>query len=429
MAQPSQLSKAVNFRVNYIPIEIQNGFVLDSVVCTYDPGFSHFNTFHFKYNSSGQLIWEDDMGALVLSSFDSSSHRVVNVYYQMFSDNSYNEKGLLSLQNVQYYPDSVLNDFVHFIYSYDANDRIISVNYTSNGDTTISNTYQYNSSGNLTSYHWDNHAIGMVDSSIMEYDSLGRLKSRLDSKDDSPNGYFYNYDSTGNVFCTIVDCNDLPTDTMQIHRFRYDGSDRELLDIYWPGDTSYYEKVVSTYDGSGKILSIIDSSYHSGTWAWPPPYNFSYNSDNNLDSCVTGEEENNYCQPKGILLYDHYGNAFLEWFDSGYKGFKIFPYYSNLSSVGVTKSKSTPTNFYLSQNYPNPFNPSTTIRYDLSGNYFVSLKVYDVLGREVATLVNARQPAGSHSVTFNADRFPSGVYFYRLVSDSYTASRKMIFIK
>jgi antitoxin component YwqK of YwqJK toxin-antitoxin module len=426
MAQPSQLSRTVNFRNNYIPIEIQNGFVLDSVAYIHPVSQS----VHFKYNSGGQMIWEDDLGALVLSSIDSSSHRVVNVSYQLFSDNSYNEKGLLSLQNVHYYADSVLQNYYSIVYSYDGDNRIQSKIYpASNGDTAISNTYQYDSSGNLTSYYWHRHNPDMVDSSIMEYDSLGRLKSRLDSKNDSPNGYFYNYDSTGNVFCTIVDFNDLPTDTMQIHQFRYDGSGRELLDIYWPGDTSYYEKVVSTYDGSGKILSIIDSSYHSGTWAWPPPYNFSYNSDNNLDSCVTGEEENNYCQPKGILLYDNYGNAFFEGFDNGYRFYKIFPYYSKLSALGVTNSISTPRDFYLSQNYPNPFNPTTVINYQLPVTGDVTLKVYDVLGREVRTLVDGRQTAGSHSIGFSADKLPSGVYFYSITAGAFHQVRKMVLMK
>ncbi len=92
--------------------------------------------------------------------------------------------------------------------------------------------------------------------------------------------------------------------------------------------------------------------------------------------------------------------------------------------------------FSLFQNYPNPFNPSTVIGYQLSAVSHVTLKIYDVLGREVKTLVNERQDAGSHSVTFDASYLPSGVYFYRLSAGSltgqvgsYSATKKLLLLK
>ncbi len=87
------------------------------------------------------------------------------------------------------------------------------------------------------------------------------------------------------------------------------------------------------------------------------------------------------------------------------------------------------TQFELPQNYPNPFNPTTVISYQLSAVGYVTLKVYDVLGREVETLVNRKQNPGSHTVTFDASKLPSGVYFYRLNAGTYTATRKMMVIK
>jgi hypothetical protein len=88
-----------------------------------------------------------------------------------------------------------------------------------------------------------------------------------------------------------------------------------------------------------------------------------------------------------------------------------------------------PKTFALEQNYPNPFNPSTTIRYQLPQSATVSLKIYDVLGREVQTLVNERQAAGQYSVPFNADGLASGVYFYRLQAGSFVQTKKMMLIK
>ncbi len=92
-----------------------------------------------------------------------------------------------------------------------------------------------------------------------------------------------------------------------------------------------------------------------------------------------------------------------------------------------------PRTFSLEQNYPNPFNPSTAIRYELPAKSLVTLKVFDVLGREAATLVNEQQPPGTHTVRWDASVFPSGVYFYRLEARSTTQSHaktmKMVLLK
>jgi hypothetical protein len=88
-----------------------------------------------------------------------------------------------------------------------------------------------------------------------------------------------------------------------------------------------------------------------------------------------------------------------------------------------------PRTFELSQNYPNPFNPSTVISYQLPVVSEVSLKVYDLLGREVATLVNQRQEAGRYQVVFDASRLASGVYFYRLQAGAFVETRKMMVVR
>lgn len=105
--------------------------------------------------------------------------------------------------------------------------------------------------------------------------------------------------------------------------------------------------------------------------------------------------------------------------------------HTNLNgTVGIEdKSYEIPKDFELYQNYPNPFNPSTTIKYKISENSSVILKVYDVLGTEIKTLVNQKQPAGNYEVTFNANELTSGVYLYRLHTELFSLTKKMLYLK
>ncbi|NOY46952.1 MAG: T9SS type A sorting domain-containing protein [Chlorobi bacterium] len=97
---------------------------------------------------------------------------------------------------------------------------------------------------------------------------------------------------------------------------------------------------------------------------------------------------------------------------------------ANLSNDNIIVEK-----YFLSQNYPNPFNPSTIIQYSIPMNEFVTLKVYDVLGRKVKTLVNKEQSAGVYNVEFNASKLTSGVYFYRIEAGSFVAVKKLLLLK
>lgn len=92
-------------------------------------------------------------------------------------------------------------------------------------------------------------------------------------------------------------------------------------------------------------------------------------------------------------------------------------------------SKSQPGEFLLFQCYPNPFNPSTKIKYKIANTGFVKLKVYDVLGKEVATLVDKEMKVGSYEVEFDAFGLPSGIYFYKLKVGSFAETKKMVFLR
>ena len=101
----------------------------------------------------------------------------------------------------------------------------------------------------------------------------------------------------------------------------------------------------------------------------------------------------------------------------------------------VKSGNSEPYSYSLEQNYPNPFNPSTTIKYSIPRQSFVTLKIYNILGREVATLVDGEKPAGNYEVEFNTEQttnniqLASGVYFYQLKAGDYLSTKKMILLK
>jgi hypothetical protein len=98
--------------------------------------------------------------------------------------------------------------------------------------------------------------------------------------------------------------------------------------------------------------------------------------------------------------------------------------------VGIQPSSTIiPETFSLHQNYPNPFNPTTTIRFDVRTSGNVSLKVFDVLGREVEVIVNEYLKSGSYSVQFSGENLPSGVYYYELRAESFSETKRMMLVK
>ncbi len=128
--------------------------------------------------------------------------------------------------------------------------------------------------------------------------------------------------------------------------------------------------------------------------------------------------------------YNNTSNVFI-----GTKGTGVWQYkYSILTSV--REDKNFPHKFMLYQNYPNPFNPTTKIKYSIpvpsnlsKREALVQLKIYDILGREISTLVNKEQQPGTYEFQFDGSNLPSGVYFYRLQVGSFSDTKKLILLK
>jgi len=100
-----------------------------------------------------------------------------------------------------------------------------------------------------------------------------------------------------------------------------------------------------------------------------------------------------------------------------------------IGELGVDEIEDLPNEFSLKQNYPNPFNPNTAIQFNVASSVHVKLKVHNLLGKEVLTLIDSEYQPGQHSVAFNANQLSAGIYFYRVIMGDYTAVKKMVLIK
>ena len=98
-------------------------------------------------------------------------------------------------------------------------------------------------------------------------------------------------------------------------------------------------------------------------------------------------------------------------------------------NVGINEGQQIANEFSLSQNYPNPFNPTTDFRFQIAEFRFVSLKVFDILGKEIATLVNKDLQPENYSIPWDASNLPSGMYFYRLTAGSFSETKKLMLMK
>jgi hypothetical protein len=228
----------------------------------------------------------------------------------------------------------------------------------------------------------------------------------------------------------------LPASPPSITSFMILDKNRQPANAFAKDDQATLLFSVNVTDFSANNLPIFDSTkawYRKhGTSPWVP-----------LALTKVGQVVEN----EGIIVQADLGTATAE--DSiaidlrvasrGANGFTLDQVVSPAFAVGNWDTLATPVDsppdpeppgrFTLEQNYPNPFNPETTISYQLPAFSNVVLKVYDLHGREAATLVNEKKAAGKHSVTWNASSMSSGVYFYRLRAGGFSETKKLLLLK
>jgi hypothetical protein len=198
------------------------------------------------------------------------------------------------------------------------------------------------------------------------------------------------------------------------------------VEIYTEGNETY-PKLTWTLNNEPDVYIKINAyqiqrrySLNGGPWsAW---YIIGYTNGNvseYVDYTISGLYAEAHTAEYRIRVRD-YTNHFSDFSSTVSINFRMF----NKSSNGYLSF-----DYELNQNYPNPFNPTTTINYSIKTGGEVTLKVYDMLGTEVASLVNERQEAGNYTVEFNATDFPSGIYFYTLISGNFMDTKKLILLK
>jgi hypothetical protein len=220
------------------------------------------------------------------------------------------------------------------------------------------------------------------------------------------------------------------------------------VNLYPANDTSRVAADYLAYDpGFSLDPTNIDSIkvFLLGRWKTGQDINWSYDGQNDYKQVWPLNEDLSYSNaalktaamggfPLGDL-YHWWGplsatNEYTLWqAQATAEHDTITKWLTNGKITGVKERTGTPVNYVLSQNYPNPFNPTTQINYSVPKNGFVTLKVYDVLGQEVATLFSGQQHAGNYTATFEGAKFASGVYFYRLQAGNISITKKLMLMK
>lgn len=364
-------------------------------------------------------------------------------------------------------------------YSYDGSGRLVTELYEEwkNGDwaNSLRDTYSFDDSKNQIIYQrdeWYNGQWVTKVRSISTNEEGGRVLTRLIEQDYSghPARGTYTYDENGNLLTWLAeDKINGQWVNVYLHTNTYDlsghklsqlnqiwegsywqnaalyaytyGTTGELLttEFYqnWSEGTERWEYMVRRsymYDGFGHLMSNLGETWNNGQWLNDNRKSYSYDPSGNMATYI-----DEYWDEEEQLWKRHRGIGFPTFFDledsAGNKYQFLDVYQAKLTwkpiifqAVKVDFS-ALPKKYLLSQNYPNPFNPTTKIRYSISQQSFVTLKVYDILGNEVSTLVNEEKPVGTYELTWNAKNLSSGVYFYCLHAGNFVETRKMIFLR
>jgi hypothetical protein len=361
----------------------------------YENGTPTFNE-HHKWNG---VEWLNDW-------------RNVTVYDDFGYSVSYSLEGGDSLSWVYLWRNTYYrNEITHLIDS-----TLFQVWYNSDWDNSYLTKYFYTSDGreslivgyNTPDTEWEPDARRMYtyDDATLSYEEILELWSGTEWENEA--WYSYTYDSNDNLleeFGRLWEDSDWENWYRDIYNYSAQNQNTEFIRQIWNGlgwrtDWRYFYE----YDSNNNRTLYRRENYNFGVWVGVWQYLYEYDSNDLLT----------------ISTYQDWDGA--AWINDYRERYFYEP------STGVEEEVIT-HNFYLYNNYPNPFNPTTRISWQSSVGSWQTLKVYDILGNEVATLVDEYKPAGSYEVEFNADGLTSGIYFYQLTAGNLKETRKMLLLK
>lgn len=383
-----------------------------------DVGFDpHFIIFAYDSGTSFSIInlaTGDSLYNGIVDStgyFDFPSANISSIQKKMVQVVSNNPVSVLSYTDQGYYVPSSNGTFAgNLFYGFSGYEAMLqnSITLSSYSDSNVVVITSLTNNDTLaidTLNHWQVKTFGINADIFWKVKSAGTLTAaNIPFEESWEDTYsFYSYldevaDSTGkNIGTSFI----VPTTQSDLSIFSYD--DNNNVQVIQLGDTAYpYKSPVSVKD------TILQSG---GAFI--------------------------FTSPVGDYVYRIQSGGRVSVIQSSAGAGASFVTVNGTAATGVIADKALPQNFVLYQNFPNPFNPTTEISYQVSVNSHVTLKVYDVLGREMATLVNEKQDAGTHVVEFDGSRFASGVYFYRLSVEStsgghagtFTDVKKLVLVK
>ena len=248
----------------------------------------------------------------------------------------------------------------------------------------------------------------------------------------------YTYDANKNMTQYLEqDWDGSKWDNVTKDSFIYNTDNNLISDLcqYWNDSTWVNDSRKSyTFNGIHQKTEYLYQKWDNKQWINSGRLLYNYDENNNNTEQTRQRWDGFYWVNEYMSSLTYDGNNYItESLDSYWADLQWVVYhrvsYTYIPLTGITVKNVAPKVFVLHQNYPNPFNPSTTIRYSLASESKVIIKVYNLLGQEIKTLVNAMQIAGNHQVTFNAGGLPSGMYLYRIQAGDFIQTKKMILLK
>jgi hypothetical protein len=361
--------------------------------CWQPPGGLHT----YQYNENNNLIedlWQDWDGASWVNFWKYT--------YTYDANNNMVEDLLQEWDSLSW-----VNNWKH-IYTYDVNNKLIEDLIQGWDDSTWVNswkeTYTYDTNNNLIEELWQS------------WDNSSWVNSRK---------HTYTYDANNNMIEDLYqDWDNSSWVNSRKHTYTYDANNNMIEDLYQDWDNSSWvnlSKHTYTYDSNNNLIEDLEQGWDNSSWVNSQKNTYTYDSNNNMIEDLRQYWNNSSWVNswKNTYTYDSNNNLIeaLEQWVSFQKMFRILYTYQAITKI--EQFAEVVESYCLSNNYPNPFNPSTKIKYSVPQASQVQIKVYDVLGSEVATLENEEKPTGTYEIEFNSHsgevrNLPSGVYFYQL---------------